>query len=205
MSELAEKVAELGGDIHGSLEELPLPMYLLDRKGIVVWLNDAAEQLVPGAVGKKFTDVLAPDEMHTARRIFALRIMGQAPFTDHTTTVRLADGARQEVDISSVPLRKRHQIVGVFGVIRGQHPVTEVPGRVQSDVPTLTPRQAEVLRMLGTGLTTRQMADQMGLSQETVRNHVKAALGELNAKSRLEAVLTAYRLGLLPQPQFSED
>jgi PAS domain S-box-containing protein len=205
MSELAEKVAELGGDIHGSLEELPLPMYLLDRKGTVVWLNEAAEQLVPGAVGKKFTDVLAPDEVHTARRIFALRILGQAPFSDHTTTVRLADGARQEVDISSVPLRKRHQIVGVFGVIRGQHPVTEAPERVQSDVPTLTPRQAEVLRMLGTGLTTRQMADQMGLSQETVRNHVKAALGELNAKSRLEAVLTAYRLGLLPQPQFSED
>jgi PAS domain S-box-containing protein len=205
MSELAEKVAELGGDIHGSLEELPLPMYLLDRKGTVVWLNDAAENLVPGAVGKKFTDALAPDEVHTARRIFALRIMGQAPFSDHTTTVLLADGARQEVDISSVPLRKGHQIVGVFGVIRGRHPATEAPEPVPSDVPTLTPRQAEVLRMLGTGLTTRQMADRMGLSQETVRNHVKAALGELNAKSRLEAVLTAYRLGLLPRPQFSED
>jgi PAS domain S-box-containing protein len=200
MSELAEKVAELGGDIHGSLEELPLPMYLLDRKGTVVWLNDAAEELVPGAVGKKFTDALAPDEVHRARRIFALRIMGQAPFSDHTTTVRLADGARQEVDISSVPLRKGHQIVGVFGVIRGQHPVTEAPEAAPSDVPTLTPRQAEVLRMLGTGLTTRQMADRMGLSQETVRNHVKAALGELNAKSRLEAVLTGYRLGLLPLP-----
>jgi PAS domain S-box-containing protein len=205
MSELAEKVAELGGDIHGSLQEVPLPMYLLDRKGTVVWLNDAAEELVPGAVGKKFTDVLAPDEVHTARRIFALRILGQAPFSDHTTTVRLADGGRQEVDISSVPLRKHHQIVGVFGVIRGQHPVTEALEPPSSDMPTLTPRQAEVLRMLGAGLTTAQMADRMGLSQETVRNHVKAALGELNAKSRLEAVLTAYRLGLLPRPQFSED
>ena len=205
MNELAGKVAELGGDIHGSLQEVPLPMYVLDRKGTVVWLNDAAEALVPGAVGKKFTDALAPDQVHRARRNFALRIMGQAPFTDHTTTVRLADGARQEVDISSVPLRKGHQIVGVFGVIRGRQPATEAPEPERPDVPTLTPRQAEVLRMLGTGLTTRQMADRMGLSQETVRNHVKAALGELNAKSRLEAVLTAYRLGLLPRPQFSED
>jgi PAS domain S-box-containing protein len=205
MSELAEKVAELGGDIHGSLQEVPLPMYLIDRKGTVVWLNDAAEQLVPGAVGKKFTDALAPDQVHTARRNFALRIMGQAPFTDHTTTVRLADGGRQEVDISSVPLRKGHAIVGVFGVIRGRHPVAETQPPASQTAPTLTPRQAEVLRLLGIGLTTRQMADQMGLSQETVRNHVKAALGELNAKSRLEAVLTAYRLGLLPRPQFSED
>ena len=119
-------------------------MYLLDRRGKVVWLNDAAEELVPGAVGKKFTYVLAPDEVHKARRIFALRILGQAPFSDHTTTVRLADGGRQEVDISSVPLRKHRQIVGVFGVIRGQHPVTEAPEPLASDIPTLTPRQAEV-------------------------------------------------------------
>jgi PAS domain S-box-containing protein len=205
MSDLAEKVAELGGDIHGSLQEVPLPMYVLDRKGTIVWLNDAAEALVPSAVGKKFTDVLAPDEVHTARRNFALRIMGQKPFADHTTTVRLADGARQEVDISSVPLRKRGQIVGVFGVIRSQHAVTEVPPLATQNTPTLTPRQAEVLRMLGSGLTTNQMADRMGLSQETVRNHVKATLGELNAKSRLEAVLAGYRLGLLPRPQLSED
>jgi len=74
-----------------------------------------------------------------------------------------------------------------------------------ADVPTLTPRQAEVLRMLGSGMTTQQMADRMGLSPETVRNHVKATLGELNAKSRLEAVLTAYRLGLLQRPPSAED
>ena len=189
-----------GGDVHGSLQELPVPMYVLDRKGTIVWLNDAAEALVPGATGRKFTDVLAPDQIHTARRIFALRIMGQAPFTDHTTAINLPGNRRHEVDISSVPLRKGHQIVGVFGVIRSEHPVTEPQPTVAEDAPALTPRQHEVLRFLGAGLTTTQMAERMGLSPETVRNHVKATLGELNASSRLEAVLAAYRLGLLPTP-----
>jgi len=98
MAELAEKVAELGGDIHGSLQEVPLPMYILDRKGVIVWVNDAAAAIVPGVVGKKFTEALAPDRVHTARRIFALRIMGQRPFADHTTTIRLTDGGRLAPD-----------------------------------------------------------------------------------------------------------
>jgi len=198
MATLAEGLDALGADIHGSLQEVPLPMYILDRRGTIVWLNDAAEQLVPGSTGRKFTDVLAPDQVYTARHQFARRMFGKAPFADHTTTISLPGGVRHEVDISSVPLRKGHQIVGVYGVIRADRPTTE-PQAVAENAPALTPRQHEVLRLLGTGLTTTQMAEQMALSPETVRNHVKSTLRELNAKSRLEAVLNAHRLGLLPR------
>ena len=104
-----------------------------------------------------------------------------------------------------MPLRKGHQIVGVYGVVRAQHPVTPPQAAAAEDAPALTPRQHEVLRLLGTGLTTSQMAELMALSPETVRNHVKSTLRELNAKSRLEAVLTAYRLGLLHRPESSRD
>jgi PAS domain S-box-containing protein len=162
MGTLAQGLDALGADIHGSLQEvLPVPMYILDRKGTIVWLNDAAEALVPGATGKKFTDVLAPDQLHHARRMFALRILGQAPFTDHTTTINLPDGVRREVDISSVPLRKGHQIVGVYGVIRAQHPAAQPQAALSEDAPSLTRRQHEVLRLLGTGLKTAQMAELM--------------------------------------------
>jgi DNA-binding CsgD family transcriptional regulator len=205
MATLDEGLEMLGGDIHGSLQEVAVPMYILDRRGTIVWLNDAAEELVPGATGKKFTDVLAPDQIHSARRLFARRMLGAAPFADHTTTINLPGGVRREVDISSVPLRKGHQIVGVYGVIRAQHPVASPQPAVAENAPALTPRQHEVLRLLGTGLTTTQMAELMALSPETVRNHVKSTLRELNAKSRLEAVLTAYRLGLLNRPDAASD
>lgn len=205
MATLEQQLEALGADIHGSLQDVPVPMYVLDRKGTIVWLNDAAEALVPGATGRKFTDVLAPDQVHTARRLFAVRMLGTAPFTDHTTTINPPGGVRREVDISSVPLRKGHQIVGVYGVIRAEHPVTQPHAAVAEDAPTLTPRQHEVLQLLGSGLTTSQMAELMTLSPETVRNHVKSTLRELNARSRLEAVLKAYRLGLLHRPDTPSD
>jgi DNA-binding CsgD family transcriptional regulator len=58
-----------------------------------------------------------------------------------------------------------------------------------------------VLQLLGEGRTTEQIAEQMGISPETVRNHIKGLLGELQVGSRLEAVLTGYRLGLLRPPE----
>ena len=204
MATLPEGLEALGADISGSLQEVPVPMYILDRRGTIIWLNDAAEALVPGTTGRKFTDVLAPDQVHSARRIFARRMLGKAPFEDHTTTINPPGGERREVDISSVPLRKGRLIVGVYGVIRAEHPLAP-EAAVSADAPELTPRQHEILRLLGEGLTTNQMAERMGLAPETVRNHVKSTLRELNAKSRLEAVLTAYRLGLLRRPVYPND
>jgi LuxR family transcriptional regulator, regulator of acetate metabolism len=55
-----------------------------------------------------------------------------------------------------------------------------------------------VLRHLAAGCSTRQMAERMGLSVETVRNHIRAVLRKLGAHSRLEAVANARKLGLLP-------
>jgi DNA-binding NarL/FixJ family response regulator len=94
-------------------------------------------------------------------------------------------------------LRSGQRIVGVFGVFRALRPVAPGTGRSAPAPARLTPRQREVLEMLGAGLTTRQMAERTGLSIETVRNHVRAVLRELGAQSRLEAVLLAHRRGLL--------
>jgi DNA-binding NarL/FixJ family response regulator len=55
----------------------------------------------------------------------------------------------------------------------------------------LTPRQAEVLRLLERGRSTEQIAEDLGLSRETVRNHVRRLLRAIGASSRLEAVAIA--------------
>jgi PAS domain S-box-containing protein len=198
---LERQLQALGADIHGALQTVPVPMYVLDRRGTVVWLNDAASAMIPGAVGRRFTDVVAADHLHRARRMFALRILGQAPFTDHETAITSPSGERHEVEISSVPLKKGHQVVGVFGVIRRDRVVARpAPPRGLRPAPELTPRQQEALQLLGRGLTTTQMAEEMGVSIETVRNHVRALLSELGAQSRLEAVLRAHSAGLLTEP-----
>jgi DNA-binding NarL/FixJ family response regulator len=55
----------------------------------------------------------------------------------------------------------------------------------------LTPRQAEVLRFLEQGRSTKQIAQELHLSTETVKNHVRHLLRALGVNSRLEAVAVA--------------
>jgi two-component system, NarL family, nitrate/nitrite response regulator NarL len=62
---------------------------------------------------------------------------------------------------------------------------------------TLTPRELEVLRLLSEGLGARAIADRVGLSVHTVRDHIKSVLRKLAAHSQLEAVVTATRRGLV--------
>jgi PAS domain S-box-containing protein len=204
MTDLALKLKALGGDIHGPLEEVSVPMYVLDREGTIVWLNDAARRLLPGATGKRFTEVLAPELVHPSRRHYTLRMLGQEPFVDHQIAIKTSSGDRHELEISSAPLRKGHRIVGVFGVMRSEQRKVPRPGEATA-VPRLTPRQHEVLRLLGAGMTTQQMAARMNVSVETVRNHVRMVLAQLGAKSRLEAVLLAHRTGVLERPTPTTD
>jgi two-component system NarL family response regulator len=97
-----------------------------------------------------------------------------------------SDGDRVQVDISSCALMQGHRLVGVFGQISD---VEEVP---DDPVPAhLTPRQSEVLRLLKRGRSTEQIAQELHLSPETVRNHVRHLLRALGVHTRLEAVAVA--------------
>lgn len=63
----------------------------------------------------------------------------------------------------------------------------------------LTPREREVLLLLGRGLDPTHIAAELGLSIHTARGHVKRILAKLGAHSQLEAVIIAVQVGLLPQ------
>jgi DNA-binding NarL/FixJ family response regulator len=61
----------------------------------------------------------------------------------------------------------------------------------------LTPRQRQVLELLAKGRSTDQIASELHLATETVRNHIRHLLRRLGAHSRLEAVVIARRQGLI--------
>ena len=61
----------------------------------------------------------------------------------------------------------------------------------------LTAREREVLSLLEAGVPTQGMADSMKISVTTVRNHIQGILRKLGAHSRLEAVSSARRQGLI--------
>jgi DNA-binding NarL/FixJ family response regulator len=61
----------------------------------------------------------------------------------------------------------------------------------------LTGRELEVLGLVGEGKTSKEIADDLFISENTVRNHVRNILDKLGMKSRFEAVNWAYREGLI--------
>ena len=63
--------------------------------------------------------------------------------------------------------------------------------------PGLTPREREVLELLADGASTQAIAERLYLSSNTVRNHVQKILAKLGVHSRLEAVSTAVRQGVI--------
>ncbi|HSD82899.1 MAG TPA: response regulator transcription factor [Anaerolineae bacterium] len=67
------------------------------------------------------------------------------------------------------------------------------PGRIDE----LTPREMEVLRLLGQGLPNRQIAARLDINERTVKYHVSAILAKLEASNRTEAIMRAIERGLI--------
>jgi PAS domain S-box-containing protein len=176
----------MGADVEGALDHVNVPSYVIDHAGVVRWMNPAARAMVGNQVGRQFTSVVAPEDTRRARELFARKTLGNTQVTDAPVNVVDPAGQRIAVEISSVPLRQGEHVVGVFGqvsnVLEEPQPHPELP---------LTPRQAEVLSLLERGRSTVQIAEELHLSRETVRNHVRHLLHALGASSRLEAVAVA--------------
>ncbi|MGH3484409.1 MAG: ATP-binding protein [Nocardioidaceae bacterium] len=101
-------------------------------------------------------------------------------------------------DIGAVPLagvvRARLRSLGVTHLPRGPLPST------RSNPGGLTHRQLEVMRLIATGETNREIADRLVLSERTVDTHVAAIFAKLGAHTRREASDRAADLGLLDAP-----
>lgn len=61
----------------------------------------------------------------------------------------------------------------------------------------MTPRQREILALVGLGSSNAEIAARLGLSQQTVKNHLTAIMRTIGAKRRSQAVVTAVRAGWL--------
>jgi PAS domain S-box-containing protein len=176
----------VGGDIEQALENVGVPSYVLDETGVVRWINAAAEQLVGDVRGRHFTSVVAPEDSRRARELFSQKVLGTSPATEATGVLVSTSGTRVAVELSAVPLMNGERVVGVFGLIEERPDDTPA-----APPPHLTPRQVEVLRLLEQGRSTKQIATELHVSTETVRNHVRRLFQALGVNSRLEAVAAA--------------
>jgi DNA-binding CsgD family transcriptional regulator len=188
-----KELRRIAPDISPSVARLPMPAYILDRNGVVRWLNMAAVRHFGDIRGKRIGQIVEPEYATLARQEFAAKLLGTQQATEGTVAVRTAEGRRVLVDISSTQLLEQGSIVGVFGLADP----TDEPPRSETSSVELTPRQLDVLRYVAAGHSTEHIAKTLGISTETVRNHVRGLMARLDAHTRLEAVIRASELGLV--------
>ncbi|MFC1990317.1 LuxR C-terminal-related transcriptional regulator [Chloroflexota bacterium] len=105
-------------------------------------------------------------------------------------------------------------------VARGEHPINEslttlprVAERVFQEfqelyrqsaagafMSPLTTRETEILNYIAQGDLNKQIASKLGISEQTIKNHVTSILRKLNANARTEAVVLAIKQGLISIP-----
>jgi len=180
------EVGALGESVEATLERINVPSYVIDASGVIRWTNEAARRLVGDVRGRQFTSLVAPEDVRRARDLFARKVVGGVQVTDAPVVLVPTEGDRLDCEVSSVPLVRGGHVIGVFGQL-----VMHQPAPAASAHPALTPRQAEILRLLEHGRSTAQIADELHLSVETVRSHIRRLLRALGVHSRLEAVAVA--------------
>jgi DNA-binding NarL/FixJ family response regulator len=97
----------------------------------------------------------------------------------------------------------------IRAAVRGEvHLDSEIARRLTQDLrrgpvgpALLTPRERQILMLLGEGRSNREIANILVISERTARTHVSNVLSKLNLTSRTQAALMAIREGLVPGPQ----
>ena len=86
---------------------------------------------------------------------------------------------------------------GLAGLVLGEfRRLAAAPESAGINRPRLTDREAEILRMVATGLSYRQIAERLVLSHRTVQNHVQNTLTKLHLHNRVELTRYAIEHGL---------
>jgi DNA-binding NarL/FixJ family response regulator len=130
------------------------------------------------------------------------RIVGLLPDGEHASVV-WSSGARGLLLRDVTAVRLLAATTAVFNGLATVEPEfldilqpavsLEEPALVED----LTPREVEVLELLAEGLANKTIAQQLEISDHTVKFHVNAIMSKLDAQSRTEAVVRATRLGLI--------
>jgi two-component system nitrate/nitrite response regulator NarL len=114
----------------------------------------------------------------------------------------IAAGARGVLARTASP-RRLHAALRAVGeglIVLDETPrATPIASRHDHDDLTepLTAREQQVIELLASGLTNKEIAQRLGITEHTIKFHVNAILGKLGAETRTEAVVHAAKLGIV--------
>ncbi|MCX5240449.1 LuxR C-terminal-related transcriptional regulator [Streptomyces prunicolor] len=162
----------------------------------VVPLGDRAVQAVADAARDLEQELAVRDEV--ARRLAWLSERAAepapGPMTPQWELVREAYADLRSLARQLTDSEARQQFdVACEKLAAAGHQTLGVPGE-----PVLSPRELDVLACVAVGRSNADAAIELGIGVETVKSYLRSATRKLGSRSRLEAVVAARRLGLLP-------
>jgi two-component system response regulator DegU len=166
-------------------------------------------------------DVDGPSEtgLELAHRIKQrLPNIGVIMFTSNPNDNQLFQALKaQAVAYLSKEIAADEMIDTIRHVARGEYPINEslharpkvaehvlqqfqeLSSRAEDEalISPLTPRETEILQYIAQGFLNKQIAAELEISEQTIKNHVTSILRKLNANARTEAVVIAIKQGLI--------
>lgn len=170
------RVAALQPDV--ALVDLRLP----DADGVELAgrLREVAPEIEIALISASFTRRAVADALSAGVKAFASKL---ASAEELVQAVRAAAAGTAYVSSDVVPL------------LTAERSAENKVGK------ELSGREREVLQGLAVGSSVVQIANELHLSQHTVRNHIRRAMSNLRVHRRLDAVVAAARLGLIDLPE----
>jgi DNA-binding NarL/FixJ family response regulator len=185
----------VGSDVLKAIDNLPPDVALLDLDGPSENALDLARKIKQRS--PNIGVVVLTSNPDDNQLFLALKAQAVAYYSKEITGEQLVEAVRR--------------------VSRGEHPINEslttrpkvaehvlqqfqeLTSRSEAEafISPLTPREIEILEYIAQGFLNKQIAAELGISEQTIKNHVTSILRKLNANARTEAVVVAIKQGLI--------
>ena len=188
---------------------------LLTKSGCVVEGTAAGEQDAFTLVGEKDPDVVVVDVgladgdgiSLTRRLLEADPGRGVVIYTGSADDQHLLDGLDSGARGYALKEGSIDELVEAITAVAGGGSYVDprlapelLSPKVTQRHPSLSGREREIISLLAEGLTGEEVADRLFLSAETVKTHVRNAMGKLEARNRVHAIAIALRQGEIDLP-----
>src|SRR3954447_3521372 len=181
------------------IDTAPVALMAADDDRQIVRVNarwaDLTEYDADVAVGMRIDDMLAPESRPGIEMRWS-DLLGTGLSTARVVILR-PDHVRVAVRYGAFANVLNGINVGAYLPEPGQDMRALRPARARR-AGQLTRREQESLRLVAMGMTTIAAAEQLGISPETVRTHVRNAMNKLGARTRAQAIAVAMRDGEIP-------
>jgi PAS domain S-box-containing protein len=163
------------------------PVVLLDEQRRIVEVNDPAVQLLGGdrdsLTGSSIRDSVTPSERARSDREWQ-EFLRSGEYSGCRDLIR-ADGSEVQVDFAArlADVAGRHR--AIYVLMPREEPETAPP---PPPAAMLTSREREIVTLIALGRDTAEIAAELHISPETVRSHVRNAMGKLDVHTRAQLV-----------------